>query len=121
MATGRTPDVVVDATSTSNNLGNWVRGRGKPVLLVPKILEQPQPVAQQHRHNVDRQFVDRPAPQQRLNQRGAPHYGHLPAAGGGLGLGDRAVEPVTHESEGQPEPSLGCLAGGCRVSTKIGT
>ena len=78
MATGRTPDVVVDATSASNNL---------------------------------RKFVDRPAPQLRLNQRGAPHYGHLPAAGGGLGLGDRAVEPVTHESEGQPRALFGMLSG----------
>jgi hypothetical protein len=42
------------------------------VLLVAKMFEQPQAFPQQHRHDVDLQFVDGPAPQQRLNQSGAP-------------------------------------------------
>jgi len=42
------------------------------VFLVAKIFEQAQAFPQQHRHDVDLQFVDGPALQQRLNQSGAP-------------------------------------------------
>jgi hypothetical protein len=89
--------------------------------LVPvRAVEQSQACAEQHWHHLNVKFVDEAGPQRLLDHVGAEHLDDL-VRGGHVGLGDRRLDAVGDECEGQVVvllPATGC---GWWVITKMGT
>jgi hypothetical protein len=64
------------------------------------VVEQSHAVAEQHRGDVQLEFIQHPGGQQLTQQRAAPGDGDILAAGGVFGLFDGSLDPISHERAG---------------------
>ena len=90
-------------------------------LWVASLIEETQTCAQEHRHDVNVEFVSQPGSQALLCDVGGTNHGHIFVARSRFSLPDGAFYTIRHEGESQVVVFLGVLFGGWWVSTKIGT